>query len=356
MTMHRYGSHVMNRIVALLKRVDDRIALQIYDILDGLTVKEIEALKAGNYTTKRLISLRDSLKELQNEVTSVTTSVLGDEGKKLAAYELERTRDIAIAMGAEALGSSVSVNQVYAAAMSRPMLGRHIRDHVRDLSLFHRKEIMAAITEGYVLGESTTRIMTRIRGTAEAKRSDGLFYKRNGALERLVVRNSISHISGVASMESYKELGLKEYYLSPVFDGRTSPICRAWNSGGIQYFEVGKGPLPPFHPGGCRTIPLPRVKGDRTAPKPFVNDTRPVKDIPKDERDDKIGVTNAKTFEAHLKRQSAALQKEWLGPTRYKLWKAGMPLGKFADPRKGIVYNLDQLRAKNAEIFQAAGI
>lgn len=351
---HRFGSHVTNTILKLLKRADDRLTLQIYDLLDGLTPKEVKELLANNFKANRLQKLRAAIADMEKEVTKITSTVLGDEGKKYAEYELRRAAELSFAAGVDDLGVKLSVNQVYAAAMSRPMNGRHIRDMIKDLSSGHRKEIFAAINEGFILGESTDRIMSRIRGTTTAKRKDGLLYKRNGKIERLIVRSSLAHISSVATMNAFEQIGVEEYYLSPVFDGRTSDICRSLNASGLTYYKVGQGILPPLHPGGCRTVALARTKSSGTySRKPFVKDDRPVGKIPKDQREGKIGITNAPSFDAWLRRQPKSLQREWLGEKRFKLFNNGVKLDKFADPVKGKAYNLAEIELRNKEAFQA---
>jgi len=353
LNQHRFGTHVTNTILKLLKRSDDRLTLQLYDILEGLTEKEKALLLKNNFTANRLKRLRETIAEMETEVTKVVSSVMADEGRSYAAFELRRGAQIAIASGVADLGVKLTTSQVYAAAMSRPMNGRHIRDHIRDRSTAHRKLISSAINEGYVLGESTDKIMQRIRGTVAAKRKDGILYKRNGNIERLVVRSALNHISNTATIEAFKQIGVEEYYLSPVFDGRTSDICRGLNASGITYYKVGQGLLPPLHPGGCRTVALARTKSSgKTSRKPFVSDTRPVGKIPKDELKGKIGITNAPSFDAWLRRQPIATQKEWLGPTRYKLFKDGVKLDRFADPRKGKAYNLAEIEQRNAEAFK----
>ncbi len=353
---HRFGSYVKNRINKLLERSDARLTAQISELLDGLTAKEVELLVSGNYTTKRLIALRDSLNELQAAINTSVLNVLDSDGREYAGYEVRRGAQVAYASGVDDIGTKISTSQAYAAAMARPMQGRFIRDYVRDLSSNHKKEIRAAITEGYVLGENLQTIMSRIKGTTAAKRSDGLLYKRNGMIERLIVRNSLTHISAVAQMEAFKQLEVNEYYLSPVFDGRTSKICASLNSSGLKYYKVGSGLLPPLHPGGCRTIALPKQMGKSSIEKPFIADTRPLSKIPKADRADVIGKTKATSFEGFLKRQDAGFQREWLGAARYKLWKEGIPLSGFADPRKGLVYNLAELEDKNKAAFTAAGL
>ena len=354
LSAYRYGTHVTNAMLKLLKRSDDRLTMQLYEILEGLTEKEKALLLKNNYTAKRLKRLRETIAEMESEVTKIVSSVLADEGRKFAGFELRRGAELAFASGVDDLGVKLSLSQVYAAAMSRPMNGRHIRDHIRDRSETHRKLISTAITEGYSLGETTDAIMTRIRGTVQAKRQDGLLYKRNGNIERLVVRSALNHISNSATIEAYKQIGVDEYYLSPVFDGRTSPICRGLNASGITYYKVGQGLVPPLHPGGCRTVILARTKSSGTSSrKPFVRDTRPVSKIPTSERGELIGTTSAPSFDAWLRRQPKATQREWLGETRYKLFNDGVKLDKFADPRRGKAYNLAEIEQRNKEAFQA---
>ena len=352
LNQHRFGTHVTNSILKLLKRSDDRLTRQLADILEGLTEKEKALLLKNNFTANRLKRLRETIAEMESDITKIVSSVMADEGRSYAAFELRRGAALALASGVSDLGVKLTTSQAYAAAMSRPMNGRHIRDHIRDRSTAHRKLISSAINEGYILGESTEKIMRRIRGTVELKGKDGLLVKRNGSIERLVVRSALNHISNTATIEAFKQIGVDEYFLSPVFDGRTSDICKGLNASGITYYKVGQGILPPLHAGGCRTIALARTKSSgKTSRKPFVRDTRPVSKIPKDERKSKIGITNAPSFDAWLRRQPIATQKEWLGPTRYKLFKGGVKLDKFADPVKGKAFNLAEIESRNKADF-----
>jgi len=349
---HRFGTHVTNTILKLLKRSDDRLTSQLRDIFDGLTEREKALLLKNSFKTKRLIRLRETIAEMGADLTKITSSVLADEGRPFAAFEVRRAADVAYASGVADLGVTITQSQAYAAAMSRPMNGTHIRDHIRDRSKAHVRLISAAINEGFVLGESTDKIMNRIRGTVAQKRKDGLLYKRDGSIERLVVRSALNHISNTASMVAFEQIGVEEYYLSPVFDGRTGDICRSLNASGIDYYKLGKGPVPPLHAGGCRTIVLARTRSSgKRSRKPFVSDTRPVGKIPKDQRKGKVGITNAPSFDAWLRRQPVSIQKDWLGPTRYKLFKDGMKLDKFADPVKGKSFNLAQIESKNKAAF-----
>jgi len=56
-------------------------------------------------------------------------------------------------------------------------------------------------------------------------------------------------------------------------------------------------------------------------------------------------VPEATTYHQWIKKQSAADQKEFLGPTRYKLWKSGkVKLDKFVND--GQLLTLDELKVR----------
>lgn len=68
----------------------------------------------------------------------------------------------------------------------------------------------------------------------------------------------------------------------------------------------------------------------------------------------KIGQTKASTsYSSWFANQDAAYQREWLGPTRHKLYKQGkMPIERFSDPL-GKRYTIDQLHQRDVETFKA---
>ena len=56
-----------------------------------------------------------------------------------------------------------------------------------------------------------------------------------------------------------------------------------------------------------------------------------------------------------LKTKPAEFQNEVLGPSRAKLFRAGMPVDRFVN-RAGDKLTLDDLRKRDAEYFRKAGI
>lgn len=120
-----------------------------------------------------------------------------------------------------------------------------------------------------------------------------------------------------------------------------------------QRFKVGEPhPTPPAHP-NCRSALIPALDGEVAGKRPYVADKRKVGDIPVDQRDGMIGQVSAKTtYPEWFSRQNAAFQREWLGRSRYELYKkGGYTLDKFVDPL-GKRLSLDELRLKDAATFK----
>jgi hypothetical protein len=74
-------------------------------------------------------------------------------------------------------------------------------------------------------------------------------------------------------------------------------------------------------------------------------------DVPPGQRAAMDGeVPETTTFPAWLKRQSAEVQRDVLGPTRYKAWKSGdLALGSFSGHNR--IFTIDQLRKKHRDLF-----
>lgn len=352
----RYGTYAANQALALLRRSEARLNSQIRDLLDDFTEADRQKFLRGSFKAKRLVALRESVRELSAEIAKAARDSINENGKALAEYEAEHTLKSLKVAGVTGLGEGVAAGQVFAAAMSKPMIGVHVRDWVSDLDKNTSRMIFGAIREGLVLGETNSSIVRRIKGSADLKFKDGLLYNRKRGIET-VVRTSMSHIASVSQAAALEAAEVEEYYLSVVFDGRTSKICAAWNPGGsLKYYKTkGNNPKPPFHP-NCRTIMQARIRDNARITKPFVADDRPVSKIPKSERDGKIGRTTSPTFGSWFKGRDAEFQRNWLGETKYKLYKDGKyTLDRFVDPT-GAAYNISELRALDTKTFARIGL
>jgi hypothetical protein len=159
---------------------------------------------------------------------------------------------------------------------------------------------------------------------------------------------------------------------SSALDGRTSLICGS-RDGNI--YIRGAEPDLPAHI-NCRSIYIPVIDGlDIESTRPFVADTRTRKEREidfrvlkrengttiKQEREawkkKAIGqVSDKTTFNKWLGDQPVGFQKEYLGKTRYNLWKKGdIKLNRFTDPL-GTNYTIDELYKIDSGAFKSAGI
>lgn len=113
-------------------------------------------------------------------------------------------------------------------------------------------------------------------------------------------------------------------------------------------YPVNSGPRPPAHP-NCRsttTYVLKSFKELGVDLPEFSESTRASMD----------GQVPAKlTYNEWLKGKDAAFQNDVLGPTRAKLFRAGMPVDRFVN-RAGDRLTLDALRQRDAEYFRKAGV
>jgi len=62
------------------------------------------------------------------------------------------------------------------------------------------------------------------------------------------------------------------------------------------------------------------------------------------------------TYDEWLRRQPKEVQEDALGKTKAKLFRDGMKIEKFSDPKSGRTYTLDELRATDIQAFRDAGL
>lgn len=349
----RYGTNANRQIVNLLEKAERRINSRLRDQIEGLTQREIADLLANKYSTRRLVALRESIRELAAVAREELRDGIKSFGTELAGEEIDNTRALLTALGHSELGSTVTATQAYAAAVSRPMLGKHVRDHIKELEPRYISLFFSAIREGFVNGESTGVIVRRITGTQALRNRDGLLFTRKTSIER-IVRTSLNHIANVANERAMVEAEVDKYQYLATLDFRTSAVCRSLD---LEVFDVdSNSPRPPQHP-NCRSTTIPYLGSPTGGLRPSVADDRPVSEIPKSEREEKIGrVSGDTSYGKWLKRQSKSDQRDYLGATRFKLFDEGkLSLDRFVD-KTGKQLNIDQLRQRNRELFQRLDI
>lgn len=196
-----------------------------------------------------------------------------------------------------------------------------------------QQRLQTEMNIGALAGESVPQLTQRIRGTRvpSAPRgtyTGGIMNTTTREAEALA-RTSIQQIANTSRMEAYKQNAdiIKGVQALVTLDLRTSEICIS-RSGGAWDLKTGQ-PLPqstvkfafpgppPWH-WNCRTTLIPITKswdelGARTQNK-----------LPEGTQASMDGqVAGDLTYEQWLRKQTTARQREVLGPTKYKLWKAG---------------------------------
>lgn len=259
-------------------------------------------------SASRLNKLLRDLEEALTGLTGDWQTKLTEDLKELAAYEAEwNVKTLTTNVDAEFV--TPTAEQVLAAAEFQPLsLSGKPVDFTKLMSGWGETEVarlVAGVKMGFVQGQTTRQIIKNVVGAG------GLadISERNAAT---VIRTALSHVSNEARSETYRQNDdiIEKYEIVATLDSRTSTICRGLDG---QEYEIGKGPMPPFHP-NCRTTTAPVIssefdfldKGAKRAAKGAEGGTQ---------------VSADTTYYEFLKQQPAWFIDEALGPTRGKIFR-----------------------------------
>lgn len=210
-----------------------------------------------------------------------------------------------------------TTQQLAAVIASRPAEGRLLSTWFDDMEASQVARIEAALRLGFVEGETVAQMRARLEGVWNVN--------RRGA--EAVIRTSFTHIAAEVAGESYArnpDLVQQVEWVS-ILDSRTTPICRARDG---KRYPVDSGPRPPAHI-RCRSTIIPIMDG--------------------------IDAPARETYSEWLRRQSADVQRDILGPTRYDLFTQGkLKLDRFVG-RDGEPLTLDELREREPRAFKRIG-
>ena len=351
---YRGSTKVVNELNADFVSATNSFSNTLRDLLDSLTDAEKEALTQGKYTTDTLKEVKDAFDEWYNFMYVSMPETFAVSAVALATYEALYVSKL---YGEEV---ELSGTKILANAKKTPVMGGQLYDDIwRTLANSTREKALYAVREGINQGLTTAQIVNQIRGT-RTKVGDkyqyvgGIVDQSKNQIDS-AVRTLRNHVSNVTYNDVFSVLGFDYRKVIATLDGRTCPICSARDG---DVYKAGSNYSPPPWHFRTRTIVVGCDKdGKISGKRPFVADTRPVKDIPKDERGDVIGRVNANTTYADsFKRWPASLQKEILGPTKYVLYKeGGYSLDKFVDPLNK-PYTIAELKELDAKTFKELGL
>jgi len=335
----RYQNNVTHKVMALLNRSDK-------DIAEKLT-EALSRLPPDSFTVERLDMMLKSVRGINEAAYKKLQLELSDELGKLVSYEMNYQGQLLQSQIPVTFQvASVPVQQVISATVARPFQGKILSEWMSALEADKAIKIRDAVRMGYVEGEPIDKIVRRIMGTKANRYQDGIM-EINRRHAESVVRTAISHTAhhtrqkfGEANSDIVK--GVK--WVSTL-DSKTSEICQARDG---QVLPLNSGPRPPAHY-NCRST----VSFIMKSWKELGIDAE---DLPEGTRASMDGQVPAKmTYNEWLKTKPAEFQNEVLGPSRAKLFRAGMPVDRFVN-RAGDKLTLDDLRKRDAEYFRKAGL
>jgi SPP1 gp7 family putative phage head morphogenesis protein len=325
--LERHKASVIRQIIGLIGDVNDDVVAQIIKAkIDGMPRRHVDQL---------LANLRRTIKDGYSPVITVLDDEIRALGIQEARFQkrmLENTIPIRLTFDIPA------DEQIYAAATARPFEGRLLDEWYRGLPDGAFRRVQDAIRMGYVEGRTTAQIVQDIRGT---RTQAGIIEQSKRGAEA-AVRTALAHTANVAKEEVYKRnrSKIKGIEWVSTLDGRTSAICRGFDG---KVFPVNEGPRPPAHV-NCRSTTIPVIKHARNFSKAALATTRASMNGQ---------VSSELNYDEWLRRQPISFQDDVLGPTKGKLFRAGLKMDRFID-RKGAELTLKQIEEREADIWAKA--
>lgn len=314
--LERYKSQVVNELLAQFNAsLEPKLRAKIERSLRRLTLK---SPKIRLFYQQNQDIVREQYKVMEAKLYQQLTDFAKVESAWLIRT-MEAVTPVAI--------DFVSPNATMLKALARNELleGALLKDWFAKLHKDTSFAVNRAIRAGMIEGEGIDAIVRRIKGTRAAKYTDGILEAKRSHLQS-IVRTSVSNVSHAARDMTYRANSdvIKKIEIIVTLDTRT--CLRCMNEDGKTY-DIGKGPRPPFHL-GCRCTDAPVLKSWREL------------GIDKDElspsmRSSMNGLVPAtQTYPAWLRKQTATIQNEALGPGRAKLFRSGrLKLREFIDRR-----------------------
>lgn len=347
-----YGNGVVGRMLALLNRVDA-------DLFNQLQAR-LGDMDPASFTVQRLESLLISVRQLNRQLYEQIGRELTSDLRDLSGVELAHQEGVLRAVTPVQIQvASVSVEQVYAAALARPFQGRLLSEWAASIEADRMARIRDSLRIGFVEGKTVAQMVQGIRGTRAKGYSDGIIEIDRRHLET-IVRTAISHTAGVARDNLYAANAdlVKATAWVSTLDTRTSSLCRVRDK--KQYTLTDHKPIGhsiPWFAGpgrlhmNCRSTSSPVLKSWKDLGGANVAEFTP------SQRASMDGAVPADlNYSDWLKRQSAARQDEVLGPTRGKLLRdGGLTVDQFSN-NKGVALTMAQLRERSAAAFTRAGL
>ncbi len=324
MNLTRYAKGLQQEYRVVMGAVDERYLTRARKILDAMTERDKLAFQQ-NRKTKRTISLRKALDQWAAEYRDHLRPAMSEGYTGAEAVEYKAT---------EGTGEK----------LPKLVLGATITSIAATSALRFRKDLDTTTKTAFADGEDA---YLRIAGTQQLKTRDGRLWQRIKAETQHIMDAVLNGgINGRA--RAWKHRGEVDLVWWATLDGTTCMICASRD--GVMYDKWTDVPQIPAHP-ICRCV-IVEEKGAKTTrgavagkrkKGPRGGTITALEDARKHGKDS-YTVASTTKFPAWFAKQDARFQREWLGPSRFKLYETGKyPVTKFVDPRRGRVYTLEDL-------------
>jgi len=340
----RYGNREATEALKILNRVD----AQLKEALLGVDLENLR------FTEARAVALKAQVAELINATHARLAPVISESAREATVVAAEaEAAAFARTLPAGLDVTTPNLGVLQTAATLKPFNGAVLGDWVNQLRENDLKRTWTTILDGITSGTTTDDIIRTLVGSRSLGYKDGVREVTRRGTEALV-RTSINHATNTGRQmvwEANSDI-IKGVRWVATLDTRTTPICqqRDGRVGPVTLdpnWKVPDGSLPldppmarpPAHP-NCRSTTVAVTKSWRELG--FDMDEMPV-----GTRASMDGqVPGNLTYFDWLRRQSDDVQKDVLGPTRWRIWKEqGITPDRFIND-KGRLLTLGQLKSK----------
>ena len=314
---------------------------QVLPDISKKIISGLSALKAGGPNTRAPESLKrlqrmyadtfdifkEGMRTINNEIVTPNLAELGLSETQWTSRTLAQSVPVDIVFGTTNLKT---INHII---KQRPYQGATLNKWWSQMTVQAQNELKAAVNTGIIQGESVRAISRRVAGSASGQA--GVYGNLRNKINTQV-RTAINHTVTQTREETYKENRklIKKVQWVSTLDNKTSFTCISLDG---KVFPIDRGQRPPAH-FNCRSTTTPVLESFKRFG---------LKDPPPSTRASLNGQVSEKLkYPDWFKKQPASLQKEVLGPARYKLWKSGkVDVDKFVD-RRNAPLTVRQLEAR----------
>ncbi len=369
-------NELSDRMESVLSKNDRKILAQITE-----TLRELIEVKQIDY--RKLEAALKELKAARLETFKGIENLLTDETKEI----MQATQQSAMAEIASLTGEGTALAALTAGEANdllrySRMDGRKIQDWFKGLAGADWCRIESSIFRNLSAGGTWQNLLARLRGTLGTDTAYGSF-KTTSMAARTLARTCINGASNAARLEVFKKNAdvIDGVQFLATLDSKTSKICAHYDR---TVWKVGDKDIvtPPLHP-NCRSVLIPYVKvldengkevpvGTRAAEREnfdlmakaaYEKKTGKQYDAlsydyrkqlmykqikayeAKTGQSAYVQMKGASAFPEYFGRRSAAFQKEWLGPTRYRMYADGsLKLDQLVNPDTGFMRTVKELK------------